>query len=99
MPPATALDQLDPAILVMGGKLAQSDLDVAFADMLLKLIDGERTGRGEQGRFDRAHQLVHHAAFNLIGANASSCANSSRPRRASSSIARKLEASAERRNC
>src|SRR5690348_5505904 len=99
MPAAAALDQLDPAALVTGGKLAERDLDRPLPDMLCDLFDAQRLGRGKEGCFDRAHQLVHQAALSLIGANGSSCAMSRRPRRASSSAATKLEASAERRNC
>src|SRR5205823_8205019 len=99
MPAATTFDQLDPAAFVMRGELPERDLDVTFAHVLDQLVDREGHSGSEQGGFDGAHELVHHAALSLIGAKASSCANSSRPRRASSSIARKLDASDERRNC
>src|SRR5439155_13110040 len=99
MPMAATLDELDAAAFVMRRELTQRDLDLTFADMLGDLVERERRGGREQGRFDRAHQLVHQAALSLIGANGSSCMKSSRPRRASSSMARKLDASAERRNC
>ena len=35
--------------------------------MLGDLVDRQRLRRGEQGRFDGARQLVHHAALSLIG--------------------------------
>src|SRR4051812_38454762 len=100
MPAPAALDQFDPAPLVMRCQLAQRDLDTPLADMLGDLLDAQRFGRGEQGRFDGPRQLVHHAAFlSLIGENGSSWAISSRPSRASSSAARKLDAKADRRSC
>src|SRR5690348_7980159 len=99
MPTPAALDQFDPAPLVLRRKLSQRDVDLALSDMLGDLLERERLGGGEQRGFDRAHEVVHHAAFSLIGAKGSSCAMSRRPRRASSSAATKLDASAERRNC
>src|SRR6185503_2608170 len=99
MPAAAALDEFDAAPFILGGKPSERDLDLAFADVLGDFLDRQGRGGREQSRFDRAHQLVHQAALSLIGANGSSCAMSRRPRRASSSAARKLDASAERRNC
>ena len=54
MPTAAALDQLDPAALVMRGELAERDLDLALADMLGQFFDRQRLRRGEQGGFDGA---------------------------------------------
>src|SRR5689334_5600111 len=99
VPAPAALNQFNAAALVIRRELAERDLDLPVADMLRDFVDRQRLRRGEQGGFDRSQQLVHHAALSLIGAKASSCAMSRRPRRASSSAARKLEASAERRNC
>ena len=79
----------------MSGQLAERDLDIALADVRDHFLDGQRRRRREQGGFDRARELVHHAALSLIGPNRSSWANSSRPRRASSSIAE--EARGQRR--
>ena len=39
MPAPAALDQLDPAALVMRGELAERDLDIALADMLGDFLD------------------------------------------------------------
>src|SRR4051794_6467173 len=100
MPAPAALHELDAAPFVMLGELPKRDFDLAFADVLGQLLDAERLGRGEQGCLESADQLVHHAAtLRWMGANGPSWAISSRPRRASSSAARKLEANAERRNC
>src|SRR5690242_4025325 len=99
VPAPATLDEFNAAPLVTCHELAERNLDLALADMLRDFVDRQRLRRGEQSRFDGSQQLVHHAALSLIGAKASSCAMSSRPRRASSRAARKLEASAERRNC
>src|SRR4051794_7985490 len=99
MPAPATLDELDTTAFVVRGELPERDLDIAFPDMLDNFVNAERRRRREQCGFNGPHQLVHQAAFSLIGANASSCANSSRPSRASSSIARKLDARADRRNC
>src|SRR5207248_1096856 len=99
VPAPAALDQLDPPAFIMRREVAERDLHVAVADMLDDFVDAERRRRGEQGGFDGAGEFVHYAALSLMGANASSCANSRRPLRASSSIARKLDANADRRNC
>src|SRR5438309_1419117 len=99
MPAAAALDELDAAALVMLRQGEERLLDLLVADVLRNFPDRQRLWRGKQGGFNRASQLVHHAAFfSRIGANASSCAMCSRPRRASSSAARKLEARHDRRN-
>ena len=56
-----------------GSVARELDLYLALADMLGELIDGERLGRGEQRRLDRADEFVHQAAtFSRIGANGSS---------------------------
>jgi hypothetical protein len=59
MPAAAALDQLDPVPFVMGGELAERDLDRTIPDMLDNFIDSERRVGGENGRFDCAGKLVH----------------------------------------
>src|SRR6478672_13089279 len=99
MPAPTTLDELNAAARIMRRELRQRSGNVALSDMKRNLVHRQWLGGGEQGGFYRALELVHQAAFfKLMGAKASSWAKSSRPRRASSSIARKLDASAERRS-
>src|SRR6476659_2468677 len=99
MPAPTPLDEFDAATLILLDKLAEREIHVALPDMLGDFIHGQRARGREQRRFNGAHQLVHQAAtFRRIGAKASSWSISRRPLRASSSAARKLEASADRRS-
>src|SRR5688572_16211774 len=104
MPAAAALDQVDAAAGIMLGELGQRRGDVAIAGIVGDFLDAERRCRSEQRGFHRPGKLVqpeliHHDVRSKMGANASSWAMSTRPRRASSSAATKLEARAERRNC
>ena len=68
MPAAAALDQFDAAGFVIGGELAERDLDIAFADMLLELVDLaaryqgrgiELVERGGRWHFQTAPDLAH----------------------------------------
>ena len=100
MPAPAALDELDPAALVMRGELRRA------RSRSRPRRHARRSRRRSAARRTRTRSLRRRAASSsitrpcsLIGANGSSCAMSSRPRRASSSAARKLDASAERRNC
>src|SRR5688500_587130 len=99
MPAPAALDQVDAATGIMLGQLRQRRGDVAVAGVVGNLLGAERNRGGEQRRFHRADEFLHHEVRSKMGANASSWAMSTRPRRASSSAATKLDARAERRNC
>ena len=97
MPAAAALDQFDAPAGVDFRKRLQRRRDVALTGVTLDVLDGQRLGRGENRRFNCPGELVHQAARTFSGVNGPSCRMSSRPRRASSSAATKLDARAERR--
>src|SRR5690606_3887505 len=101
LPAPAALDQLHPAVAIMRLELAQRGADVGLAQVRRERIRAHRLLGGEKRRLDRANEGGERFAHAGIrrrwsGPKISSCRISALPRRASSSAARKLEASAER---
>ena len=109
MPVTAALDEFDAASRVARGDRMDHRLDVGHRDFLGKarrdLPCVERFVAGEQHRLYRTFAVVDRhvgccpiwAALRYSGSKAPSCFRSTRPCRASSSAATKLDAIAERR--